>query len=123
MGQFDAHINTGKNVIYMKFIGAFTKEEMSAVNEKTLSLVRGLKPGFTAINDISQYTVSGPETAELITTGGKKMLDRGMKRLIRIIGESAIAQMQFQRTSKHAGYQAHTVASLEEAEEVLKTEE
>lgn len=123
MGQFDAHINERKNVIYMKFIGAFTKEEMSAANEKTLSLVRGLKPGFTAINDISQYTVSGPEAAELITTGGKRMLDRGMKRLIRIIGESAIAQMQFQRTSKHAGYQAHTVASLEEAEELLKKEE
>ena len=123
MGQFDAHIDAGKNVIYMKFTGAFTEEEMTAANEKTLSLAKGLKPGFTAVNDITEYTVSGPEAAELITVGGKKMLDRGMKRLIRIVGESAIAQMQFQRTSKHAGYQAHTVASLEEAEELLETEE
>lgn len=123
MGQFNAHIDAGKNVIYMEFIGAFRKEDMLATNEKTLNLIKDLKPGFTVINDISQYTVSGPEVAELITVGGKKLIDRGMKRLIRIVGESAIAQMQFQRTSKHAGYQAHTVASLEEAERLLETEE
>ncbi len=122
MGQFDAHIDAEKNVIYLKFIGAFSKEEMLATNDKTISLIKGLKPGFTAINDISKYTVSTPEAAELITVGGKKLLTHGMKRLIRIVGESAVAQMQFQRTSKHAGYQAHTVSSLEEAEKLLKAE-
>jgi hypothetical protein len=123
MGQFNAHIDAGKNVIYMAFVGSFSKEDMLATNEKTLNLIKELKPGFTVINDISQYTVSGPEAAELITIGGKNLLDRGMKRLIRIVGESAIAQMQFQRMSKQAGYQAHTVASLEEAERLLETEE
>ena len=122
MGRFNAHIDAEKNVIYMEFIGAFSKEDMVATNEKTLKLIKGLKPGFTVINDISQYTVSGPEVAELITVGGKSLLDSGMKRLIRIVGESAIAQMQFQRTSKQAGYQAHTVASLKEAERLLETE-
>lgn len=123
MGQFNARIDSEKNVIYMEFIGAFTEEEMLETNTKTLDLVKELQPGFTVVNDISQYTVSSPEAAEQITVGGKTLLDKGMKRLIRIVGESALSQMQFKRTSKDAGYEAITVASLEEAEELLESDE
>ncbi|MCJ7813620.1 hypothetical protein MUP95_09935 [bacterium] len=93
---------------------------MLANNAKTDSLIKELKSGFTVISDISKYTISSPEAAEQITVGGKNFIDHGMKRLIRVVGESALSQMQFNRTSKVAGYQAHTVASLEEAEKLLE---
>jgi hypothetical protein len=123
MGQFEVYAKPEKNRLYIKFVGVFNAEEMAAAIPKLNSVVKDLKPGFTVVSDISEYKPSSQETAEQISRGSDNLVKKGMKKLIRVVGESAVAQMQFKRTAQAGGIQADTATSVEEAEKLLDKEE
>ena len=123
MGQFEAHTNPEKNRLYIKFVGVFSAQEMASTTTELNTLLKDLKPGFTVVSDISEYKPSSQETAEQIKRGADNLVKKGMKKLIRVIGESAVAQMQFDRTAQAGGIQANTAASIQEAERLLDNEE
>ena len=81
-----------------------------------------LRPGFDTISDISGLEPLLPEALEHIREVNAFLLTRQRGRLIRVVGKSAQAAVQFERLSKHHGYSAELAFSLEEAERILDGE-
>jgi hypothetical protein len=122
MGQFEVYAKPEKNRLYIRFIGATNEQEMADAIPKLNSVVKDLKPGFTVVSDISEYKPSSQETAKQISRGSDNLIKKGMGRLVRVVGESAVAQMQIERTAQAGGIRADKVTSVEEAERLLYAE-
>ena len=103
--------------------GFFSDAEVITAADLTIAEIKKLKPGFTIINDISHFKAATQAGAENIKRAQVFANERGAKRIIRVVGKdaaaSAIAAMQFDRTSKQAGYTADIVATVEDAEKLL----
>ena len=110
--------DTSKNRLYVVLDGYFSDEKVKEACSKVLREVRKLKPGFTAINDISGFRPASPQGAAEMQRAQGVIMEAGLTRVVRIVG-SALGEMQFRRTSRNAGYGASTAASIQEAERML----
>ncbi len=117
--KVDIHADVAKNRLYMILGGFFQDEEVEKAVDKVMEEVNKLKPGFDVINDISEFKPASPKAAEEIKRGQLFVVQNGMRKTIRIFGESVIAEAQFDRQSKASGYKADTAASIAEAERIL----
>jgi hypothetical protein len=78
-----------------------------------------MKPRFTVVTDISTFRPMTQIGVGHVKRVGQSGLQLGLLATCRIIGESAVAKMQFDRASHEAGYVSYDVGTLEEAERVL----
>lgn len=111
-----------KNRLYITLKGFFPEDLTGEVADKTVAEATKLKPGFVIINDISQTKPTTGRGAEQITRVQEFLRQRGAKRVIRIVDpKNVLARVQFERTSKDAGYDipVDVVGSLEEAHRLL----
>lgn len=115
--------DVAKNRLYMVLNGFFTDEEIHIAAEKTIEEIKKLKAGFAVINDISTFKPATPNGAEEIKRVQVFTRERGVKRIVRVVGKdkvaSAITAMQFSRTQQEAGYAADIVGTMAEAEKLL----
>lgn len=111
----------GKKILYMKFSGFHRVDDarlnVAAIREE----VRRLEPGFSIINDISDFEVGSPEAFELMKEGMAFLRSVGCHRVIRVVGK-AVAEMQFAMASEEIGYEADVASTVEEAERLLESE-
>jgi hypothetical protein len=112
-----------KNRLYIKLVGFFSTEEMKKATDDTISEVRKLKPGYDVITDVSEFKPAGPETVKEIERGQAHFKATGVGHGIRVVGESVLTGMQFNRTGKGVGYIPDAVATVEEAEKLLDSKE
>ena len=123
MEKYSIYANVSKNRLYLILHGFFTDDEVRKANERAIAEIKKLRPGFDIINDISDFKPATPVGAEDIKRSQIFANERGAKRIFRVVGKdmvaSAIATMQFSRTSHTAGYEADIVATVEEAEKLL----
>jgi hypothetical protein len=118
MGKMDLRADTSKNRLYVVLDGYFSDQQVKEACGKVIREVKKLKPGFTAINDISGFRPATPQgAAEMQRTQGV-IMQAGLARVVRITG-SALGEMQFRRTSRNAGYAGDTAASIQQAEALL----
>ncbi|MBN2232369.1 MAG: hypothetical protein JW781_06055 [Deltaproteobacteria bacterium] len=80
-----------------------------------------LNTGFTIVNDISEFKPSSAEAAEHIKRAQGATFQKGVKRVIRIVGSALVSKMQFSRTQKEANvtYGTVEVGTAEEAQKLL----
>ena len=123
MEKYRINANVLKNRLYVTLQGFFTDDEVHEASERTIAEIKNLRPGFDVINDISKFKPATPAGAEDIKRSQIFAKERGAKRIFRVVGKdmvaSAIATIQFSRTSHTAGYEADIVATVEEAEKLL----
>ena len=112
-----------KNRLYISLVGFFKLEEMQKCTDDVIEESRKLKRGYDVITDISQFKPAGPETIKEIERGQEHFKSTGVGRGIRIVGESVLSGMQFNRTGKAIGYIPDTVATLADAESLLDGKE
>lgn len=110
-----------KNRIYITFKGFLSVEDIKAAVNKEIEEVSKLKPGFDVIVDISDFKTSTQEGAEELARGQKLLIERGINRLIRVIGTQTLSRMQLDRKAKETGLIAEEAASVEEAERMLES--
>ena len=119
MNKLEIRADTLKNRMYLVLDGFFTDEEMKKAADEAIQEVKKLKPGFAIINDISKFKPATAQGVEEMKRAQKFVQTAGVGRIIRIVESAALAQMQFKRTSREAGYTAETAASVQEAEAML----
>jgi hypothetical protein len=112
-------VDKQKNRLYIVLSGFVDAEEMKANSDETIEVTKQLKPGFDVITDISNFKPTTPEATKHIERVQANFKAAGVRRGVRVVGESAITAMQFSRTGKHVGYESHNVATLAEAEKLL----
>ena len=88
---------------------------------KVLSEAEMLTPGFTIINDISDFKPTTASAAEEIKKTQAALFQKDIGKVIRIVGKSVIASMQFSRTQREAEalYEVIEVSSMDEALKLL----
>ena len=55
MKKMELKADVAKNRIYMVLAGFITDEEMNEFEKKSYEVFKALKPGFSSINDISDF--------------------------------------------------------------------
>lgn len=119
MSQFNVRADTVKNRLYVFVQGFLDDNEVENVINTLIAETKKLKPGFDAINDISGFKPASAQAAEKLVQGQRFVKEWGVRRVIRVVGQGGLAATQLARTGKEAGYDADTVATMEEAEKVL----
>jgi len=119
--MYEVTANADKNYMILILKGFMKDEEVREAAAKVLSEADKLTPGFTVINDISELKPTTPSAAEEIKKAQAVLFKKGIGRVIRIVGKSVIASMQFSRTQKEAkaSYEAVEVSTMEEALKLL----
>lgn len=119
--MYEVTVNTDKNYMLLILKGYMKDEEIKAAAAKVLSEADKLIPGFTIINDISEFKPTMPSGAEEIRKTQAAVFQKGIGKVIRIMGKSVIAGMQFSRMQKEAEalYEVIEVPSMDEALKLL----
>ena len=118
--MYEIRIDQQKNCLYLTFKGILQNAETKHMMEHVIAALDQLQPGFTVINEMSEFdfvTLQGIEHGKQTMLA---MVRKGIKRVIRI-GQSPIGAMQVNRTQQDAGsaYEVISVRSRAEAERLL----
>ena len=118
--MYDIRIDQQKNCLYLTFKGIVQDADTKHVMELVIAALDQLQPGFTVINDMSEFDFVTPQGIEYGKQTMLAMVRKGIKCAIRI-GQSPIGAMQVNRTQQDAGnpYEVISVRSREEAERRL----
>ncbi len=113
--------DTIKNYMVLTLKGFMQEEEIKEVAAKVISGIDTLTPGFTVINDISEFKPATASAAEVIKGTQAAVFNKGVGRVIRVEGDAALASMQFNRTQKEAKatYEVIHVGTMHEALKLL----
>lgn len=108
-----------KNRIYITFNGFLSYEDAKKCTDETITATSQFKHGYDVITDISQLKPTLPEVTKEIERTQAHFKSSGVRRGIRIVGQSSLTGMQFKRLSGSIGYESINVATLDEAEKLL----
>jgi hypothetical protein len=119
MGKFWSRADIGKNRLYVVLQGFIQADEAKEAADLTIAEAKKLRPGFDIINDISTVKATSEQGVMELLRCQVFLKERGVRRVIRVVPEVSVGSLQIARTSKQAGYEADTAASIEEAEAML----
>lgn len=120
MPGYQVEIDRAENRLYMKLDGMLEQEMADDVVEEITDRLDELRPGFQVINDISEFKPVSQDATDAIERGKQAIADRGVNAVVRIVGDSVIGKMQFDRVGDEIeGYHVATAESREQAERFL----
>ncbi|NOJ83906.1 hypothetical protein HNV28_37325 [Myxococcus xanthus] len=117
---FSVEALVGKNRLVIRLWGVVTEEEALQIGDASLRALERLRPGFDILSDLTGVTElpeSGSGQIERVVEAARV---RGFRRVVRVVGRSAMAAVRFQRSSRNVGHEAYLAFSLEEAEQLLE---
>ena len=103
----------------MQLKGFLQDEEISNASNELKAKVEELTTGFDVINDISEFNPATARGREIIKEAQIYIVKKKVNRVVRIT-KNVIGKIQFERSSKEAGYTAVAVSTLEEANNFLE---
>ncbi len=116
--------DTSRNRLYVTFEGFFDDDEAERACAAVLAAAQQLAAGFAIVTDISEFKATTETGADTIVCLQRELGELGVSRVVRVVGESVVANMQLSRTAREAGYgpgvRPDTVGSREEAERLLE---
>ena len=119
-GSYDLDVDHETNRLYLSLKGLLDAETAEAHVEEMLAAADDLDPGFDMVNDISTFKPMSQEATEAIERGKDGLTERGMSAVVRVLGESVVGKMQFDRVgSGSEGYHIATAETVEAAKELL----
>ncbi|MGL1903717.1 MAG: hypothetical protein OCC49_16390 [Fibrobacterales bacterium] len=120
MAQYTVKADTTKNILYLSMDGFFEHSGIQEISDAIVRELSKLEPGYGFINDVSQFKPTTEEGVEEIKQLQLRMYNNGLGKVVRVVGESLMSKLQFERKSKEVGYSADHVQSISEAEEIIK---
>jgi len=121
--MYEVTSNQHKNRLYFTLKGFMSADEIKQATEESIRQMERLKPGFTVISNIAEFSVAGPEATSYISKMQGVAAQLGVRKVVRVV-KSTISSMQFKRTQHlaDANYETEDVYSVEEAERLLDAE-
>jgi hypothetical protein len=120
--MYEVKVDKEKNRMYLRLWGFVDGPATKKCVDHVLAEIKGLRPGFDVINDISDFKPTVDEAVTEIQRALAGLVKAGMRRSVRISPkEASVTSMQFARAKReaHAEYQVATVKTLAEAEKLL----
>jgi hypothetical protein len=118
-GTYGVRSNVKKNRMYIDLYGAISLAEVHEV-ARAISVEAGkLGPRFDVVTDISSCRVGDSAIAAKFEEIQEQLAARGMRHVVRVVGESIRTMLLLWRLSNEMGYAADTAVSLAEADTIL----
>ncbi|MCP4344020.1 MAG: hypothetical protein GY795_00660 [Desulfobacterales bacterium] len=120
--MYEFKLNIKKNAILIILKGCMDTKEALEIVKKFKQGVDKLKPGFTAITDLSDFVPVSEGVRIHIKTVMEYAVENKIGRVIRIVADtptSNIGELQFTRTAQEFGYKADRASTLKEAKQML----
>jgi hypothetical protein len=120
--MFEIRINRRKNAILCILQGRLSFDDAERYAKKVREGIARLKPGYTVISDLTDYTPSQDDARAVLQEAIEFSIAGQSGRVIRIVSDSVGAQVgniQFTRAARQQGYQVEVVSSLAEAQALL----
>lgn len=120
--SIEIRVDSRRSRLYVTFTGLAADEEVRAAADRFIAAAGQLKPGFTAVTDLSDsrpLSQAGVAEVKRAVEGGVKL---GMRAVARVLHHSTVVSFQFSRVSTEFGYPVFTVTSLADADRLLDAE-
>ncbi|MFB6068733.1 MAG: hypothetical protein ABEJ90_02280 [Halobacterium sp.] len=119
MGDYHIEADTRANRLHMELSGSLDESEANAAVDAVESEAAKLSAGFDVVNDISQFKPLSQDVVDTIADGKEILAREGAGALVRVTGESALGDMQFDRVGGSEGYDVAKAETVDEAEAML----
>ena len=119
MGIFTIRADVRKNRAYLAMIGLFEESQVAEVGARLVQECAKLAPGFDLVNDISACRPMTPHGVDIFTGTQKQLKAAGVRRVVRIVSDAIVANLQMSLHSDEVGYIAAVAKSVEEADRLL----
>jgi hypothetical protein len=116
---FEVEARVGKNRLVVRIWGDVEDAEARRIGDAAVAAIDRLRPGLDMVSDLSGLTAVPPEGLAQLRRIVEAARARGFRRVVRVVGRSTAAALQFERISRAIGHEAHLAFSLEEAERLL----
>lgn len=117
--MFEVEARVGKNRLVVRIWGDVDDAEARQIGDASVSALERLRPGLDILSDLSGLTRVPAECAAQFRRIVEAARARGLRRVVRVVGRSAEAALQFQRISRRIDHEAYLAFCLEEAERML----
>lgn len=117
--MFEVRAHHGKKRLYITLKGRLSGDELTAFVDRALQESRRLGHGFDTVTIVDGLEPLGDGELEHIQRLLKEQLALGEGRVVRVVGKSTAAAVQFERVGKKLGRSAHLAFSVAEAERLL----
>jgi hypothetical protein len=121
MADYEIEADTETDTIYMTLEGMLEAEDAEAAVDEVEAAIDAVGSPFYLINDISEFNPVSQEATAAIERGKALLAKRGVEAVVRVVGESVVGKMQFERVGDEveADYHVATAGTVEDAEELL----
>ena len=116
--MYQVKTDVEKNRIYLQLKGFLQDDEVKKASDEVKIGIDSLRSNFDIINDISEFSPATQEGKRMIKETQVYAVQKNVNRVVRIT-KNVIGKIQFERSSKEAGYSAVTAGSVEEANKFL----
>jgi hypothetical protein len=117
---YDIRADGPRNRLYLRMAGFMTDDDALRVADAIIAEIQKLGPGFAVINDIRELKPTSQTASDHLRRAQEASVKRGSGRVIRVVGDQVVTQMQWNRTLRAArGSGAEIAATVEEAERML----
>ena len=116
--MYEIEADVGHNRLYATLGGTFDADEAAASAERTIEEAGRLDAGFDVVTDIRDLEASPQEAKEHLQRSKTFLAAHDVATVVRVVGDSPLAEMQFDRTGDQA-YEVETAETVEEAEGIL----
>jgi hypothetical protein len=118
---FEIRGDAFRNRLYLRMAGFMTDDDAVRVADTIIAEVQKLKPGFAVINDIRDLKPTSQTATDQMRRAQDASAKLGNGRVIRVVGDQVVTQIQWNRTLKAVrGTPAETASTVEEAERMLE---
>ncbi|HZI16634.1 MAG TPA: hypothetical protein VE153_40085 [Myxococcus sp.] len=117
--MFEVEARIDKNRLVVRIWGDVDVAEARQIGDAAVRAIDRLQPGLDMLSDLRGLTRVPGECAAQLQRIVEAARARGFRRVVRVVGRSADAALQFERVSRSLGHEACLAFSLEEAERML----
>ncbi|WP_336001724.1 hypothetical protein [Halorientalis halophila] len=120
MANWDVTVDEAKQRVYLKLGSGLTVEEQAAASDACIEAAKRLDDGFDLVNDMRTFEPTSEEALEEVERGKRGLAENGMGAAVRVVAESTVTQLQFDRAGEDVEeYELAKAESVEAAEKLL----
>lgn len=118
------HADIDNNRLFLAFIGRMNIYESINVNIRVLEEALKLKPGFDAVNDLTEFTPVSEEVLRVAEELMRTLKDLGLDRVVRIVNTklSEAGSVQLGKISRKIGYPVLIAPTVDKGVQMLDDE-
>lgn len=109
-----------KNRLYIHLNGQISADEAEKSTKQVIEAAESLDEGFDIVTDLEGFVPTGQEAVDYVEKGKEVMKENNAAAAVRVMPDSATAQMHFERIGEDKeAYPVAVAESVEQAEQLL----